>query len=51
MSAGLRKFALTVDVISSVGWLGAVAGFIALALAGLTNRDAQPCKARISPWI
>ncbi len=41
MPAGLRKFALTMHVISSVGWLGAVAAFIALALAGVTNRDPQ----------
>ena len=37
----LRKFALTAHVTSSVGWLGAVAGFLALAVAGLTSRDAQ----------
>jgi hypothetical protein len=28
MSARLRKFALTVHVISSVGWLGAVTSFL-----------------------
>ncbi len=38
---GLRKFALTAHVTSSVGWLGAVAAFLALAVAGLTGRDAQ----------
>jgi hypothetical protein len=37
----LRKFTLTAHVISSVGWLGAVAGFLALAIAGLTSQDAQ----------
>lgn len=37
----LRKFALTAHVTSSVGWLGAVAGFLALAVAGLTSRDDQ----------
>jgi hypothetical protein len=41
MKPGLRKLALTAHVISSVGWLGAVAGFLALAVAGLTSRDPQ----------
>ena len=41
----LRKFALTAHVTSSVGWLGAVAGFLALAVAGLTSRDAQTVRA------
>lgn len=39
MPPGLRKFALTAHVTTSVGWLGAVAGFLALAVAGLTSRD------------
>jgi hypothetical protein len=38
MAPGLRKFVLTAHVTSSVGWLGAVAGFLALAVAGLTAR-------------
>ncbi|MDQ3803175.1 MAG: hypothetical protein M3416_04900 [Acidobacteriota bacterium] len=45
MTPGLRKFALTAHVTSSVGWLGAVAGFLALAVAGLTGRDAQTVRA------
>ena len=36
-----RKFALTAHVVSSVGWLGAVASFLALAVVGLTSGDAQ----------
>lgn len=36
-----RKIALTVHVVSSVGWLGAVAAFLALAIAGLESADAQ----------
>jgi hypothetical protein len=40
MTPGLRKLALTLHVASSVGWLGAVAGFLALALVGLTSGDA-----------
>lgn len=41
MSPGLRKLALTAHVICSVGWLGAVAGFLALAIAGLQSADLQ----------
>lgn len=41
MGPRLRKFALTAHITSSVGWLGAVAGFMALAIAGLTSQDAQ----------
>jgi hypothetical protein len=41
MSPGLRRFALTLHVVSSVGWLGAVATFLALAVVGLTSQDAQ----------
>jgi hypothetical protein len=45
MTPRLRKFALTAHVTSSVGWLGAVAGFLALAVAGLTSEDAQMVRA------
>lgn len=45
MSPGLRKLALTAHVTSSVGWLGAVIGFLALAIAGLTSADAQLVRA------
>jgi hypothetical protein len=41
MAPGVRKLALTAHVTSSVGWLGAVAGFLALAVAGLASQDAQ----------
>ncbi|MEV5434442.1 hypothetical protein AB0K80_00160 [Streptomyces sp. NPDC052682] len=41
MPSGLRKGALTAHVASSVGWLGSVAAFLALAIAGLTSQDAQ----------
>jgi hypothetical protein len=41
MTPRVRKFALTAHVASSVGWLGAVAGFLALAVVGLTSQDAQ----------
>lgn len=45
MSPVVRKLALTAHVASSVGWLGAVAAFLALAVAGLTSRDAQLVRA------
>jgi hypothetical protein len=38
---GLRKFALTLHIIASVGWVGIVAGFLALAVAGLVSSDAN----------
>jgi hypothetical protein len=41
MGPGVRKLALTAHVVSSVGWLGAVAGFLALSVVGLTSQDAQ----------
>jgi hypothetical protein len=41
LSPSLRKIVLTVHVTSSVAWLGAVAGFLALAFAGLTSREPQ----------
>ena len=45
MSPGVRKLALTAHVASSVGWLGAVAAFLALALAGLLSKDPQRVRA------
>jgi hypothetical protein len=45
MKPGLRKLALTAHVTASVGWLGAVAGSIALAVAGLASRDPQVVRA------
>jgi hypothetical protein len=44
MTPRLRKFALTAHVTSSVGWFGAVATFLALAVAGLTSKDAQTAR-------
>ncbi len=41
MRPGLRRFALTAHVTSSVGWLGAVAGSMAIAVAAVTSRDPQ----------
>ena len=41
MQSGLRKLGLMVHVVSSVGWLGAVAASLALAIAGLISDDPQ----------
>lgn len=41
MTPGFRKIALTAHVTCSVGWLGAVASFLILSVAGLTSRDAE----------
>ena len=45
MTPGLRKLVLTAHVTSTVGWLGAAAGFLALAVAGLRSEDAQVVRA------
>lgn len=45
MGPRLRRFVLTAHIVSSVGWLGAVAVFLALATAGLTSQDAQTVRA------
>ena len=45
MTPRLCKLVLTARVTSSVGYLGAVAGFLALAVAGLTSQDAQMVRA------
>jgi hypothetical protein len=41
MPPRLRKLALTAHVITSVGWFGAVACFLALSVVGLTSRDPE----------
>jgi hypothetical protein len=41
MSPRLRRFALLAHVTFSVGWIGAVVVFLALAVIGLTSNDAQ----------
>ncbi len=41
MPPRLRKAALTAHVASSVGWLGAVVGFLALAVTGVSSEDPQ----------
>lgn len=56
MSLGLRKFALTAHVTSSLGWFGAVAAFLAFAIIGLTSWDAQMVRAAylamdVTTWL
>ena len=41
LSPRLRKLALTVHIICSVGWLGAVVTFLVLAVVGLTSHDEE----------
>ena len=45
MTAGARKLALTTHITSSVGWLGSVAAFLALVIAGVTSHDPQVVRA------
>ena len=40
MTPSLRKVALTAHVTASVGWLGALAVFLAHAVASITSQDA-----------
>ena len=45
MTSRLRKLALLAHIIFSVGWLGSVAGFLALAATGVTSRNIQIVRA------
>ncbi len=45
MTPSLRKLALTAHVTTSVGWLGALAVFLAHALASLISQDEQTVRA------
>jgi len=45
MTPRLRKFTLTAHVTSSIGWFGAVAAFLALAVTGLISQDAELARA------
>ena len=48
MTPGLRRFALTVHLTSSVGWIGAVAAYLALGVSAVASQDAQTVRAA---WI
>lgn len=41
MGPGTRKSVLAAHLVTSVGWLGAVGAFLALAIAGFASRDLQ----------
>jgi hypothetical protein len=41
MTLGLRKFLLTLHVVASVGWIGAVTAFLGLAVIGLLSSDSH----------
>ena len=45
MPPPVRKAVLVLHVVASVGWLGAVAAFFALSMAGLTSDDAETVRA------
>ncbi|MDZ4677361.1 MAG: DUF2269 domain-containing protein [Oligoflexia bacterium] len=45
MTPRLRKFALTAHVTFSVGWLGAVVAYLALAIFGMNSQDVQLVRA------
>jgi hypothetical protein len=45
LTPGQRRLALTAHVVTSVGWLGAVAVFLALAIAGFVGHDPQMVRA------
>ena len=53
LAPSVRKLTLNVHVIASVGWLGALAVFLAHAIAGLvsTERDGKFCYYSLAPNI
>ncbi|MCQ3973422.1 MAG: DUF2269 domain-containing protein [Anaerolineae bacterium] len=48
MTPGLRKFALTVHLTFSVGWIGAVVAYLGLGVAAVTSQEARTVRAA---WI
>ncbi|MGI9149034.1 MAG: DUF2269 domain-containing protein [Chloroflexota bacterium] len=48
MTPGVRKFALTVHLTCSVGWIGAVVAYLALGIAAVTSPDEQTVR---GAWI
>lgn len=56
MKPGLRKVVLVTHVTSSIGWFGAVAAFLALALVGLISQDRELVRAvylamKLTAWF
>ena len=48
MTPGLRKFALSVHLTFSVGWVGTVVAYLVFSIAAMTSQDAQTVRAA---WI
>ena len=48
MTPGIRRFALTLHVITSVGWIGAVIAYLVLGVSAVTSTDVQRVRAA---WI
>jgi hypothetical protein len=48
MPPGLRKFALATHLTCSIGWIGAVVGYLTLDLTVVTSQDPQSVR---SAWI
>ena len=48
MSPSLRKFALTVHLATSLGWIGAVLAYLALGVSAVTSQEDQMVRAA---WI
>lgn len=51
MTPRLRKFALTAHVVSSVGWLGAVVAYLAVAVSCLVSQDDQAVRSGYSMMV
>jgi hypothetical protein len=45
MPSGLRKFTLTLHLIASVGWIGAVVAYLALGIAAASSYNAETIRA------
>lgn len=45
MTPRVRKFTLIVHIISTIGWIGAIACFLILAIVGLNSQDVQMVRA------
>ena len=50
LTPSLRKAALTAHVTFSIGWFGAVAAFLALAVVGLNSQDRDLVRAAYLAW-
>ncbi len=48
MAPSVRKFVLSIHLVCSVGWIGAVVGYLVLGVSAVTSRNAQTVRAA---WI